>query len=175
MQESTLHSSSARVTSLKNINHSASQWWHDQAMIGKGFEKRLRKRKLVAIIISIAFGPPLKLIVYRAIRCQSSISSALIKKGMSNKRGLKVKICKRREQNGKLHCLRISPEISLLRAEGFQVPAWRGLRQKVGVFRSTSGLGGWGGWVGGVWEVLIDALVPCRALAFLGVALAWAK
>ena len=42
----------------------------------------------------------------------------------------------------KLHCLRISPEISLLRAEGFQVPAWRGLRQKVGVFRSTSGLGG---------------------------------
>ena len=74
-------------------------------------------------------------------------------------------------KNGKLHCLRISPEISLLRAEGFQVPAWRGLRQKVGVFRSTSGLGGQGGWEGGVWEVLIDA--PCRAVPWRSLALLW--
>ena len=71
----------------------------------------------------------------------------------------------------KFHCLRISPEISLLRAEGFQVPAWRGLRQKVGVFRSTSGLGGGGGWEGGVWEVLIDA--PCRAVPWRSLALLW--
>ena len=148
------------------------QWWQGQAMIGKGSEKKVKEEEIGCLYhFNCIWCPPLKLIVYRAIRCQSSISSALIKKGMSNKRGLKVKICKRRERNGKLHCLRISPEISLLRAEGFQVPAWRGLRQKVGVFRSTSGLGGWGGWEGGVWEVLIDA--PCRAVPWRSLALLW--
>ena len=152
------------------------QWWQNQAMIGKGPKKKVKEAEICCHYhIYCIWCPPLKLIVYRAIRCQSSISSALIKKGMSNKRGLKVKICKRREQNGKIALLKNIPRNFPVKGRRIPSASLRGLRQKVGVFRSTSGLGGWGGWEGGVWEVLIDAPVPCRALAFLGVALAWAK